>query len=66
MGDPARKPEGDDELSDSEHGDEWEAEIDRRIEDVRSGRVKLIPHEQVMAEIDERLAARRTRSARTR
>jgi hypothetical protein len=42
-----------------DHGEEWEAEIDRRMEDVRSGRVELIPAEQVFAELDAKLDERR-------
>lgn len=34
-------------------------EVQRRMEDVRSGRVKPIPGEQVFAEIEQSLAARR-------
>lgn len=38
MGDPARKPAPEDHVDDPlEHGAEWEAEVDRRIEGVRSG-----------------------------
>lgn len=52
MGEPARKPDQDEDLRDPlEQGAEWEAEIDRRIEDVRSGHVKGIPHEEVMAKL---------------
>jgi len=32
----------------------WKVEVERRVEDVRSGRVKTIPGEQVFAEIEER------------
>ena len=32
----------------------WKIEIERRVEDVRSGKVKTIPGEQVFAEIEER------------
>ncbi|MBK9163621.1 MAG: addiction module protein [Acidobacteria bacterium] len=32
----------------------WKIEIERRVEEVRSGRVKTIPGEQVFAEIEER------------
>lgn len=32
----------------------WKVEIERRVEEVRSGRVKTIPGEQVFAEIEER------------
>ena len=31
----------------------WDAEIKRRVEDVRSGRVKTIPGEQVLRELAE-------------
>ena len=56
MGEVARKlaletdpgPSSEDDL---EHGDEWAEEIDRRIEDLRSGRAKAIPLEEADAEI---------------
>jgi putative addiction module component (TIGR02574 family) len=32
----------------------WKVEIERRVEEVRSGKVKTIPGEQVFAEIEER------------
>lgn len=35
-------------------------EVQRRMEDVRSGRVKTIPGEQVFREIEQSLASRRT------
>jgi putative addiction module component (TIGR02574 family) len=38
----------------------WDEEIKRRVEDIRSGRVKTIPGEQVM----DRLRARRRNAAR--
>jgi putative addiction module component (TIGR02574 family) len=38
----------------------WDEEIKRRVEDIRSGRVKAIPGEQVM----DRLKARRRNVAR--
>jgi putative addiction module component (TIGR02574 family) len=38
----------------------WDEEIKRRVDDVRSGRVKTIPGEQVLA----RLKARRRNAAR--
>jgi putative addiction module component (TIGR02574 family) len=31
----------------------WDAEIKRRVEDIRSGRVKTIPGEQVLRELAE-------------
>lgn len=41
-----------------DHGDEWDAELERRIADVREGRVKCIPFEQVMEEVRVKLAER--------
>lgn len=39
MGDPARKSTPEDPVADPlDHGDAWEQEIDRRIEDARAGR----------------------------
>ena len=35
-------------------------EVHRRMDDVRSGRVKTIPGEQVFREIEQSLASRRT------
>jgi len=32
----------------------WKIEIERRVEEVRAGKVKTIPGEQVFAEIEER------------
>ena len=32
----------------------WKVEIERRVEEMRSGKVKTIPGEQVFAEIEER------------
>jgi Putative addiction module component len=58
MGDPARKPAPDDPGSDPlEEDDGWEDEINRRIEEVRTGQVELVDWEDVRAEIDARLAA---------
>lgn len=37
---------------------EWEAEIQRRIEDVDSGRVQSVPGEAVFARLAQRLRAR--------
>ncbi|HEX7729832.1 MAG TPA: addiction module protein [Terracidiphilus sp.] len=36
----------------------WEAEVKRRLDEVDSGAVQMIPGEQVLAGIDVRLAAR--------
>lgn len=52
---------------DLDYGAAWELEIDRRIEEVRAGKVETIPAEQVFAEIDAELARRgrgRTRAGR--
>lgn len=35
-------------------------EVERRMEEIRSGKVKTIPGEQVFREIEESLAARRS------
>jgi putative addiction module component (TIGR02574 family) len=42
----ARYPEEDEELS-----EEWKTTLDRRYEEIKSGRVKMIPGEEVSAEI---------------
>jgi putative addiction module component (TIGR02574 family) len=39
-------------------GTEWEAEIQQRIDDVDSGRVKPIPGDDVLARAEQRLRAR--------
>jgi putative addiction module component (TIGR02574 family) len=36
---------------DPDHGEAWEAEIDRRIADVREGRVETVAVEDVLARI---------------
>lgn len=35
----------------------WAAEVDRRLEEIRSGKVKGIPGEQVMAELRRRYSS---------
>ncbi len=44
--------------------DEWQAELRKRVEDVRSGRVETIPwakvRQNVLNELEKRRAARRT------
>jgi putative addiction module component (TIGR02574 family) len=48
-------------LDDQEEIDEaWREEIARRIEEVQTGAVQLIPAEQVLAEIDAERSAERT------
>jgi putative addiction module component (TIGR02574 family) len=52
MGDAARKPAPENQGIDPlEEGDAWEAEIDRRIEEVRTGRVQLVPWDDMVAEL---------------
>ena len=50
------------ELSASLHGidlgDEWEAEIRRRIDDVDSGRVQTVPGEEVLERLERRFSGR--------
>lgn len=44
------------ELSQEEWEESWSEEINRRIADVESGKVKLIPSEEVLCRIDAKLA----------
>jgi len=50
------------ELSASLHGidlgDEWEAEIGRRVDDVDSGRVQPVPGEAVLERLERRFSER--------
>ena len=47
------------EVADQESVDEaWTAEIASRVDDILSGKVKTIPHEEVLAHLAERRAAR--------
>lgn len=41
----------------------WDRELDRRIAEVREGRVQLIPADQVFAELDEKLKLRAAQRA---
>jgi putative addiction module component (TIGR02574 family) len=43
-----------DETEDEDAEDAWDDEIKRRVDDVRSGRVKAIPGEQVLARLNAR------------
>src|SRR4051794_6287566 len=52
-------PPGDEGLTREEWEKAWGDEIDQRIDDLKTGRVKGIPAEQVRAEIKARLARRR-------
>lgn len=38
--------------------DAWTNEIDSRVDDILSGKVKTIPHEEVLAHLADRRAAR--------
>lgn len=42
-------------LDDEPLDPEFEAELNRRWEEIESGKVKTIPHEQVMAEMSQKL-----------
>ncbi|MEJ7794416.1 MAG: addiction module protein [Nocardioides sp.] len=47
------------EVADQESVDEaWTVEIESRVDDILSGKVEMIPHEVVLAELAERRAAR--------
>jgi len=45
----------DDEPADADAEEAWAAEIKRRVDDVRSGKVKMIPGEEVEREMAARL-----------
>ncbi|MGA3334075.1 MAG: addiction module protein [Terracidiphilus sp.] len=42
----------------------WDAEIKRRLDEIDSGAVKMIPGDEVLARMDVRLKARRRQAAR--
>lgn len=46
------------EVGDDSVGEAWADEIASRIDDIRSGKVKTIPGEEVFARIEKRRAAR--------
>ena len=48
-----------DEESEAEVAAAWDAEIKRRLDEIDSGKVKMIPGEEVFARMDARLKARR-------
>ncbi len=48
-----------DEGADIELSPAWRAEIDSRIDSIRDGTAKLIPHDEVMAGVRQRLAEQR-------
>jgi hypothetical protein len=45
---------GEDDLSQEEWEADWVEEINRRVEDMRSGRAKLIPGDEVMQRLREK------------
>jgi putative addiction module component (TIGR02574 family) len=48
-----------DDADDVEMSPAWRAEIDSRMESIRSGTAKLIPHDEVMAGVRRKLAGQR-------
>jgi putative addiction module component (TIGR02574 family) len=49
------------EVADQESVDgAWTAEIESRVDDILGGKVEMVPHEAVLAELAERRAARHT------
>ncbi|MFZ0337550.1 MAG: addiction module protein [Terracidiphilus sp.] len=44
----------------------WDAEIKRRLDEIDSGAVEMIPGEEVLSRMDARLKARREQVARQR
>lgn len=51
----------DDEEADADHDEAWDAELDRRIADVREGRVQCVPWEEVQAKARAILDASKVR-----
>jgi putative addiction module component (TIGR02574 family) len=47
------EPDDDDGLTSSEWDAAWAAEIDRRVREIREGRVQLVDGDEVMAELRE-------------
>jgi len=47
------------EVSESGLSHEWEKEVDRRLEDIKSGRVETVPAEQAHNSLRERLRTHR-------
>eukprot|EP01031_Cornospumella_fuschlensis_P052436 gene52436-64094_t len=46
-----------DEADDVELSPAWQAEIENRLESIRQGTAKLVPHDEVMAGVRRKLAA---------
>jgi putative addiction module component (TIGR02574 family) len=49
----------DESVSAAEVESAWDAEIKRRLDEIDSGAVKMIPHEEVLADMDAHIAAKR-------
>ena len=50
-------PDGDTGIAEVEQA--WDEEIQRRVEEIKSGKVQMIPMEEVFTELDEMLRCRR-------
>ena len=48
-----------DDVDDFELSPAWKAEIDRRIESIKNGTAKLIPHDEIMASVRQQLEQQR-------
>ena len=57
---------GDESISAAELETAWDAEIKRRLDEIDSGAVKMIPGEEVLARMDARLKERREQITRQR
>ena len=55
---------GDESMSVAEVESAWDAEIKRRLDEIDSGAVKMIPGDEVLARMDARLRARRQKVAK--
>lgn len=51
-------PDGDTDIADVEQA--WDEEILRRVEEIKNGKVQMIPMEEVFTELDEMLRCRRS------
>ncbi len=55
-----RSLDEDEEVSEAEAEEAWDVELERRVLELREGRVKAIPLEEVRRELEERRARRRS------
>ncbi len=56
----------DDEAADPDHDEAWDRELDRRIADVREGRVECFTLEETMSDVRAALAEQRRAGAAAR